>query len=563
MINKITLENFKSIKDRVEIDIKPITLLFGPNSAGKSTVVQALHYLKEVLRYNLDPGKTSIGGEAIDLGGFANLVHRSRGDSQDHYKEKEMKIGIGIEEDDFLNPELFNKSKKMNALRYSDRKINAIQNAGYDPYFLEFTIKWNNEIKMPIVTSYKVSINEELIGEIVFDGWYIEEDFTFEWQYEREKNNPKYVIRYLNLNHPSITWGNQNENLLDEKGLPEYKLDELLDCMPQLVPEKDGRLQLFLGNQKSAFPDFKKVKGLGLIPTRGNPEDPLNEIILKESFRSLSHIFSTPIIMLKDALDAFRYIGPLRTIPERSFVPERYPKSERWSDGLGAWDAVLRNVHQGSNANQDYFKRINDWMKKLNTGYSIKLKEYKVIDTEDPIHYGLDKNGIEIEDGEALRKEFESLQNHYKLVLIEDKNNIEVTPKDIGSGVAQVFPIIAALADYESLVLAVEQPELHVHPAIQQKIADMVIGFKSENGVILLETHSEHIMLRLLRRIEETNDNSLNRPDFILKSDEVSVAYIEPLKDGVRVSQLHIDETGEFTKEWPNGFFDEREEDLF
>ena len=36
MINKITLENFKSIKDRVEIDIKPITLLFGPNSAGKA-----------------------------------------------------------------------------------------------------------------------------------------------------------------------------------------------------------------------------------------------------------------------------------------------------------------------------------------------------------------------------------------------------------------------------------------------------------------------------------------------------------------------------------------------
>ena len=70
-------------------------------------------------------------------------------------------------------------------------------------------------------------------------------------------------------------------------------------------------------------------------------------------------------------------------------------------------------------------------------------------------------------------------------------------------------------------------------------------------------------MLRLLRRIEQTNDNSLNKPDYILKSDEVSVAYIEPLEDGVRVSQLPIDETGEFTKEWPNGFFEEREEDLF
>ena len=48
MITKITLENFKGIKDRVEIDLKPITLLFGPNSAGKSTVVQAIHYMKEI-----------------------------------------------------------------------------------------------------------------------------------------------------------------------------------------------------------------------------------------------------------------------------------------------------------------------------------------------------------------------------------------------------------------------------------------------------------------------------------------------------------------------------------
>ena len=59
------------------------------------------------------------------------------------------------------------------------------------------------------------------------------------------------------------------------------------------------------------------------------------------------------------------------------------------------------------------------------------------------------------------------------------------------------FPNYCALADYESLVLAVEQPELHVHPTIQQKIADMVISFKSKNGAF--ETHSEHMMLRLLK----------------------------------------------------------------
>ena len=69
------------------------------------------------------------------------------------------------------------------------------------------------KLKMPIVTSYKVSIKDKLIGEIIFGGWFMEEDFTFDWEYEREKDNPKYVLSYLNLNHPSVTWENPDEKL--------------------------------------------------------------------------------------------------------------------------------------------------------------------------------------------------------------------------------------------------------------------------------------------------------------------------------------------------------------
>src|SRR4051794_3072140 len=72
---RIEIENFKGIARRQAIDIKPITLLFGPNSVGKSTILQALHYLREILeRRNIDPDVTIAGG-LIDLGGFATLVH--------------------------------------------------------------------------------------------------------------------------------------------------------------------------------------------------------------------------------------------------------------------------------------------------------------------------------------------------------------------------------------------------------------------------------------------------------------------------------------------------------
>ena len=76
-ITAITIENFKGIREPVRVELKPITLLFGPNSAGKSTIIQALHYAREIFeRQNLNPDRTLLGGGAIDLGGFESLVHK-------------------------------------------------------------------------------------------------------------------------------------------------------------------------------------------------------------------------------------------------------------------------------------------------------------------------------------------------------------------------------------------------------------------------------------------------------------------------------------------------------
>ena len=94
-------------------------------------------------------------------------------------------------------------------------------------------------------------------------------------------------------------------------------------------------------------------------------------------------------------------------------------------------------------------------------------------------------------------------------MLIETKNGIEVKPNDVGSGITQVFPIIVASVHDEHSILAIEQPELHIHPRIQQQIADMFIAQRSDATIFLIETHSEHLMLRILRRIEESIQISL------------------------------------------------------
>jgi predicted ATPase len=77
MLTSLKIENFKGISTRQRIDFAPLTLLFGANSAGKSTILQALLYLHELLeRGAADVDHTELGGNILELGGFARLVHR-------------------------------------------------------------------------------------------------------------------------------------------------------------------------------------------------------------------------------------------------------------------------------------------------------------------------------------------------------------------------------------------------------------------------------------------------------------------------------------------------------
>src|SRR5690348_17997801 len=77
MLTSVEIENFKGIAARQSIEFAPLTLLFGANSAGKSTILQSLLYLHELIeRGTADVDRTELGGNALELGGFARLVHR-------------------------------------------------------------------------------------------------------------------------------------------------------------------------------------------------------------------------------------------------------------------------------------------------------------------------------------------------------------------------------------------------------------------------------------------------------------------------------------------------------
>ncbi|KAB2935683.1 MAG: AAA family ATPase, partial [Candidatus Contendobacter sp.] len=142
-------------------------------------------------------------------------------------------------------------------------------------------------------------------------------------------------------------------------------------------------------------------------------------------------------------------------------------------------------------------------------------------------------------DLEALRE----------LVLIDQRTNTVVTHRDVGIGISQVLPVLVMAYGSQGKLIAMEQPEVHLHPALQAELGDVFIeaALGERQNTFILETHSEHLILRLMRRIREGK----------IHPDDVGVVFVQPLSRGSRFIELRIDEEGDFIDEWPGGFFEE------
>lgn len=184
-------------------------------------------------------------------------------------------------------------------------------------------------------------------------------------------------------------------------------------------------------------------------------------------------------------------------------------------------------------------KRYDDAIADLTNRYEeVKAKRYTVLSETD-----------------FLRLDANDLIKGYSIW--DQQNDISVEPNEIGTGVSQLMPLIVAAITQKSGLVACEQPELHLHPRVQVAIGDL-LSQNTEHVNYLIETHSEHLILRLRRRIRQNTDNELPVGLKAFSHNEVVINYLEPSKDGVQVRRIRMDEDGEFRQPWPNGFFHER-----
>jgi predicted ATP-dependent endonuclease of OLD family len=140
----------------------------------------------------------------------------------------------------------------------------------------------------------------------------------------------------------------------------------------------------------------------------------------------------------------------------------------------------------------------------------------------------------------------------------------DVSPSNMGIGFSQMMPLVASAFGAENSLIAIEQPELHVHPALQTELADLFIQSAKERGNrFLIETHSEHLILRVMKRIRQTFEDKVPEGKRRITPDDVCVLYVETGENGSIVREMPLNERGELVKGWPGGFFEEAMNEMF
>ncbi len=438
MLRKLRLQNFKIWEDTGSIRMAPITLFFGANSSGKSSIGQFLMMLKQTVE---SPDRKAVfypgdRTSAVQLGSYQDMVFG---------RDPDKKIAFEYQWD--------------------------LQDA------LEFTD--------PI-------LKQSFSGDSMSFG--AEVGLSDKDQHPLMVNHLRYQVFKDNDNTMSIGM----ERKAGTKG--EYKVD----AEKYSLTRKQGR----------AWSPGVPVRFYGFpdeVVAYHQNADFVKDLNLEHEkfFRLLS------------------YLGPLRMKAERL-----YPWTGVKHESVG---------YAGENTVAAILAAKG---RKISLGYRGKTRLFDEI-----IAHELKKMGLidefKVNPISAQRQEYE-----VKVRTKGSKNWVDLP--DVGFGISQVLPVLVQCfyAPPGSIIL-MEQPEIHLHPSAQSALADVLIDVinswgkgAARNIQLIIETHSEHFLRRLQRRIAEEK----------LSQDKVSAYFANITKTPTTLEPLQIDLFGNI-RNWPENFF--------
>lgn len=522
MLTEYELNNFKPFGKPAVIPIKPITLIFGANSSGKSSIIQSLLMLKQTLD---ESGNSDVAllpkGKLVDLGNYREFIH-----CHDISKLFSFKMMFSINQlydiiknvDHIYNiSDLLDKILKLGNVKYEDffNKLGLsisfyLEKEPYDIKVQKVEIFMGNN-RSPIYTYDKDKETEIYLFTPDFKNSY--------WKYYLDiyKNiDPEFINGILERSVSSpFPDEDDNDKSREEESIEEdYSNNELMDDIDDNADndetEDDSDNIYIKAYSDFQFGGFDKLKNF--LPD-------LRDEITPNMDPLLPLITYCLVAITKFFFDKIIYVPPLRDTPKRYYTYGEQVIT----------DLLLKN--------DDLLQQVNSEIARLGIDYKIKI-------------FPISSSNSDINDIYTIRL---------------DSNGIDVSFKDVGFGVGQILPVIVTCMSSRNQNLIIEQPELHLHPALQAELGDMFIrsALGSQKNNFIIETHSEHLILRILRRIRETTEGKLPENMIPIKPEQVSVIYVQNDVNSAEAIYVPIAENGKFRVPWPKGFFRERAKELF
>lgn len=560
-LTALRVGNFKAFADTQRIPLKPITLIFGPNSAGKSSFIHSLalaheaHFGREKRSLSrLDVHHADIGGSAIDLGGFRQYVHRGQ-------LNKRVEWGAEL---------------KVSALVATQRLAQLLAPVDTVALNISLGIELDDQDRPVVGAEPRVES-----VEVAADGAEL-------LRMSRRRVNAKAgALRLDRLASEHAVFRQVLKAIVETATTSEEMRPEDFDganeAIAQMLPELLIRVDAFF----PAAVELPETDGTDAAPasmlfpvSKGNRKEDIAQAVRFYLPRTLNDLIRGLAEALSGELKQLQYLGPLRSFPPRHLAFAEHEDANWYAGGGYAWDVVRRDDAVRA--------AVNSWLgsSKLRTPYKLIVRSLVALDQmQGPLEQGLvalATDGLDMEpdyDGKSpepvgaypVIKDTEAEAERLigivegsdadrirELVLVDQRTNTIVTHRDVGIGISQVLPVLVMAYGSKGKLLAMEQPEIHLHPALQAELGDVFIeaALGERGNTFILETHSEHLILRLMRRMRESHANKEVGIPAISPSD-VSVLYVEP--DGTRsiVREMPLNELGELVKSWPGGFFEE------